>query len=541
MNASQLLVKCLENEGVEYIFGVPGEENVLFLDALKKSSSIRYINAADERGAAFMAAAYGRFTGKPAVVATTIGPGALNIPNGLAFASLAGIPLVAITWQTGLRINGKDGGYQYVDVVSVLKPVVKWQRVVSSPAQMTSVVREAFRVAQSPKCGPAHIELPEDVAADEVEGNTEPLQVVRNKKSIPDAKVLTRAADSLLNAIRPIVIAGFRTSDDVVSRALRSFVESTGIFVISTPMAQGVLPSSDPHSLFSFSSHQRGRLHQAIDRADTILTIGYSSLEYSPRLWNPQANKDIINIDTFPAKTHSHFDPKIELIGDITTTLGVLEKKLQKRGKWNFNPLRQAREELTNGEMSDASFPVKPQRLVRALRKVANNAIIVHDNGMHKLWMTRFFHPDKPNQVLVDNALGSMGSGIPQAIVAKLANPDKKVLANVGDGGLLMSLGEIATAISLKLPIVILVWRDDGYGMIRWHQEKKGLVPFGVSLTNPNYAELAESFGGVGFEVTKTSQLESTIKQALGGNKLSIIDCPVDYSENIKVFKGRQV
>jgi len=237
MNTSELLVKCLEKERVEYVFGVPGEENVLFLNALKESSSIRYINAVDERGAAFMAAAYGRFTGKPAVVATTIGPGALNIPNGLAFASLAGIPLVAITWQTGLRINGKDGGYQYVDVVSVLKPVVKWQRIVSSPTQMTSVVREAFRVAQSPKCGPAHIELPEDVAGDEVEDNTKPLQVVRNKKSMPDAKVLTRAAESLLKASQPLVLAGFRTSDDVVSRALRSFVGSTGIFVISTPMA----------------------------------------------------------------------------------------------------------------------------------------------------------------------------------------------------------------------------------------------------------------------------------------------------------------
>ena len=535
MNTSELLVKALENEGVDLIFGIPGEENVSFLEALRKSS-IRYITAADERGAAFMAVTYGRLTGKPGVVSTTLGPGALNIPNGLALATLAGVPLVALTWQRGCRASNKDHGFMYVNVIDVFRPLVKYQQVIFSPRDVATTIREGFAIAQRPNFGAVHIELPEDVSEEKITENISFHKPAAIAKPVPDLKGIEMAAEVISVAKNPLIIVGFNACNYEVTQVVRNFAESCGIHVITTPMAQGVLPANNPLSLFSFTSSHDDLLFDALQHVDVIISIGYNTLEFSPKFWNSGGEKTILHVSTTPAKLHANYNPRFELIGDIGESLSLLRQKLSGQQKWNSTVFLQLRRSLLENEVDSFSFPVKPQYLVETMRKTAKNALIVHDNGMHKLWVTRFFHPDSPQQIFVDNALASIGSGIPQGIAAQLLHPQKKVLVNTGEGGLLMCLGELATAVSQKLPLVILVWHDGKHGMIDWHQQKRSLASFGVSIASPDFVKLAESFGGIGYRITNAEDLEATLIQAFSNNKLTIIDCPVDYSENLKVF-----
>lgn len=538
-NASQLLVECLENEGVEYIFGIPGEEMVFFLDALRESS-IRFITTADERGASFMAAAYGRLTGRPGVVATTLGPGALNIPNGLAFATLSGFPMVALTWQSSLRTGYKDNGFQYVDTPAVFTPISKHTASVTTSVQIPEMIRNAFRIAQSPKCGACHIQMYEDVSEEEIGEHIKPLQKSIVSRFTVDALSLQKAVSAFSQSRRPMVLAGLRACSLEVSRTIQNFIENTGAYLITTPMAQGILPSDHAHSLFSFVNGSPEVVHDLIKEVDVVLSIGYDPLEYSPSFWNQKNTKVIIHIDEFSSPIHRLYVPDIELIGAIDYTLSQISQKL-KSNQYHVIPYLD-RGTLTTQDLDpgESSFPIRPEHLVSILRKEAPDARYVHDNGMHKLWMTRYFHPDRSNQVLVDNTLASMGSGISQAIVAKLLHPEDAVVVNIGDGGLLMSMGELATVAALNMPLIVLVWNDSGYGMIRWHQGKNNLDEFGVSLTNPDFVKIAESFGGVGLRIRDVSELESIIQTALQQKKLTIIDCPIDYSQNPYAFKSRE-
>lgn len=538
MNSSELLVQCLENEGVQYVFGIPGEENIHFLEALRKSS-IRFITTADERGAAFMAAGYGRLTGKPGVVATTIGPGALNILNGLGYAQLCGIPLIALTWQNGLIQNSKSNNYQYVDIMNVFKPVTKWQKSVVTGNEIPVAVRSAFKISTQPKYGAVHIEVPADIGREEVSENVVPIVSSLQAKLLPDMANVDLIIRYLRKAKRPLVIAGVRTAEDRISTQLREFINKHRIYTITTPMAQGVVSSESDYSLGSFNEQQRGVVHEVLDQADVVLTIGVDPLEYNPKLWSSQ-NIIHISIDSVSINICDGFNPQLEVVGDINDILGLIVDRMQKPIKFDNEAFRRLRKTLFKGDSLENSFPVSPEFLVNALKNANEDALFVHDNGMHKLWMTRYFHPNSPNQVIIDNGLATMGSGLPQAIVAKLIHPEKKVVANIGDGGFLMSMGELSTLASLKFPITIVIWRDNGYGMIKWHQEKHGLEPYGVTVHNPDYIKLAESFGGHGIKINSSSELVPALKKAEKENTFTLIDCPVDYSMNLEVFPAKE-
>lgn len=535
MNTSELIVKTLEHEGAEVIFGIPGEENVAFLDAIRQSN-ISYVNAADERGATFMAVAYGRLTGRPGIVSTTLGPGALNIPNGLAYATLAGIPLIALTWQKGCRTSNKDHGFMYVNVVDVVKPLVKYQQTIYSPKQVVNTIRQGYAIALTPNFGAVHIEVPEDVSEETVTEEITFHPPAHICASIPDQSGILAACELILQSKTPLVLVGFNASNSECAELVRLFCESTGIHCLTTPMAQGILPSDHPLSLFSLSSSHDDDVFTSLKTTDLVITIGYNTLEFSPKFWNNSRNAKIIHINSTRAKLHHHYNPNLELVGDITSLLLRLNQEVYKEERKNSAVFAQLRTILQINTTDSQSFPIKPQHLVDSIRKTAKDALIVHDNGIHKLWMTRFFHPDLPNQVLVDNALASMGSGLPQGIAAQLLHPNRKILINTGEGGLMMCLGEMSTAAANKLPLVILVWHDGNHGMIDWHQQKRGLQPFGISITSPDFVTLAESFGGVGYRVTSADMLEETLTTAFSNNRLTIIDCPVDYSENLKVF-----
>lgn len=534
MNVSELIVKVLENEGVDTIFGIPGEENVTFIEALYKSN-IRYIQTADERGAAFMAASYGRLKGKPGVVFTTLGPGALNIPNGVSFANMAGIPLIALTWQRGIIHSNKDNGFMYVDIKKVLKPIVKYQRTISSPKYVVSTIQKSFLIAKTPSAGACHIEIPEDIGKQKVIGNTilkKPVVIKSQKVNVQD---VISAADIISHSKNPLILVGFNASNNKVSQLIREFAQKTGIHVITTPMAQGMLPSNHPLSLYSLIHSCDTQLKKYLNSVDTIISIGYNPIEFSPRFFNNDKLKNIIHINSVSVKIHPNYTPQIEIIGQINETLELLIARIDKKETSSLI-LSELKEKLVKKRNPDYTYPINPEHLVNILKKVSSNGIIVHDNGMHKLWVTKFFRPDNPNQILLDNALASMGSGVPNGIATKLMYPQKDVIVNTGEGGLLMCLGEISTAISLNIAIVILVWRDGGYGMINWHQQANNLHSFGVSVKSPDFVKFIESFGGVGYRINNAKELEGVLVQALNNNKLTIIDCPVDYSENIKVF-----
>ncbi|MHB8362366.1 MAG: acetolactate synthase large subunit [Patescibacteria group bacterium] len=537
MNVSELIVKVLENEGVDTIFGIPGEENVTFIEALYKSH-IRYVQTADERGAAFMAASYGRLKGKPGVVFTTLGPGALNIPNGVSFANMAGIPLIALTWQRGIIQSNKDNGFMYVDIKKVLKSMVKYQRTISSSKNVISTIQKSFLIAGTPRAGSCHIEIPEDIGKQKVTNEIKLKKPVVLKSQKVNVQDILEAVKIISSSKNPIILVGFSASNDKVAQLIRKFAQKAGIHVITTPMAQGMLPSNHSLSLYSLIHSCDTLLQKYLNEVDTIISIGYNPIEFSPRFFNNDKLKNIIHINSVNAKVHPNYTPQIEIIGKINEILELLIARVNKR-EISSIILSELKEKLIETRNPDYAYPIKPEYLVNMLKKVSNNAIIVHDNGMHKLWVTKFFRPDNPNQIILDNALASMGSGVPNGIVTKLMYPKKDVIVNTGEGGLLMCLGEISTAISLNTAIVILVWRDGGYGMINWHQQANNLHSFGVSVKSPDFVKFIESFGGVGYRINNAEELEGVLSKALNNNKLTIIDCPVDYSENIKVFNKK--
>lgn len=532
MNTSSLLIKCLENEGVEYIFGVPGEEMIHFLDALRLSS-IKFIVTADERGASFMAATYGRLKGKPGVVAATLGPGALNILNGLGYAHLSGFPVIALTWQSSLMEGAKSNGFQFVDIVSVLKPVCKSSHLITSPAAVPSIVRNAVNIAMSHKQGVSHIQIYEDVSSKECE-EYDPLNSTVNCASYCSSETLTDAASMIKEANHPVILAGIRSLNDKVCTRLQDFSITTNIQIVTTPMAQGLLPDSSPLCMNSYTNGVVDEVHSSLELADLFITVGYDAVEYNPKFWNNK-KRDIVNIDFISPTQSSSFDPNRSLIGDISNTLEQLGKLL-KAGNYENKPLlaKPVYKESENRSTNDSK--INPRQLIEILRAHSKDTLFTHDNGMHKLWMTKFFHPAHANQVLIDNTLAAMGSGIPNGIVTALLNKDKRVVVNIGDGGLLMCLGELGTANTLSIPLTILIWNDGSYGMIKWHQAKNGFQPFGTALPSIDYGALAQSFGGVGFEVNNAAQLQEALVFSSSNTKLTLIDCKIDYSDNLSEF-----
>ena len=532
MKAAELFAKQLEEEGVEYIFGLPGEENLALLEALR-ISNIKMIVTRHEQAAAFMAATYGRLTGKAGVALSTLGPGATNLVTGVAHAQLTGAPLVTISGQKAIKENWQ-AKFQLVDIVSLMAPITKKAFSIIDPGTIPTRLRMSFKLAEDERPGAVHIELPEDVAAMKTEA---PVQKrFESRRASPDHKAIEQAAQMINEAKQPLFIISSGANRKDVSKKLTGFIESSGLYAVHTQMGKGVLSDESPYSLFATGMHREDYVNCGINAADLIITVGYNVVEYPPYVWNKKLDKKIINIDFSPADLDKYFNPDLEVVGDILHTLEALTGKIKKRDFPIFKKTRELVESKIT-EKPENNFPLKPAEIVHTIRKALSPSdIITLDNGIYKLWFSRMYMAYGRNTIILDNALATMGAGFPAGIAAKMVNPDKKVVAVVGDGGFMMNSQEIETALRYKIPIVVVIIRDDAYGFIKWKQKNMKLQDFAMDLGNPDFKKYAESYGAIGLKVTEAGQFENTLKEALSLNKLVIIDVPVDYSDNYEVF-----
>lgn len=533
MKASDLLIRCLENEGVEYIFGVPGEEILDILDSLL-GSRITFIPTRHEQGAAFMADAWGRLTGKAGVCLATLGPGATNLVTGIADANLDRAPLVAITGQASRDRIHKES-HQYIDIVENFRPITKWNTRVETGSVIPEVVRKAFKLAQLEKPGACHLEVPEDVAEEAVEGT--PLSTERPRRPSPDRLSLRTAARLIEEAAFPLIFAGNGVIRGKASKELRVFSARHGIPVVHTFMAKGCVPYDDELSLLSAGLQARDYISCGFDEADLIIAIGYDPVEYAPKFWNPDRKKRIVHIDFTQAEVDSFYQPAVEVVADVREALELLNGLVKgEKDASSFRALRRwILDQLEEGAF-DEGFPLKPQRILHDLRAVMGREdILVSDVGAHKLWIARVFPAYEPNTVLISNGYAAMGFALPAAIAAKLVHPGRKVVAVSGDGGFLMNCQELETACRLGLSLVNVIFRDDGYGVVRWKQLNRFGRESGVSFGNPDFAKLAEAFGARGYRVEAASELRPILEEALTYPGPSVVDVPVDYTENVKL------
>lgn len=532
MNTAELLVRCLENEDVEYIFGVPGEENLQFLQALKHSS-IQFITTRHEQGAAFMADVYGRLTGKAGVCLSTLGPGATNLMTGVADATLDRAPLVAITGQVGTdRMHIES--HQYLDLVAMFAPVTKWNAQIVRPSITPEIVRKAFKLAQTEKPGAVHIDLPENIAAMEAFGN--PLRRDSQEKTYASLHSIQQAAVAISQATNPMIMVGNGAIRDKASEAVTEFATQLNIPVANTFMGKGVIPYTHPLAMWTFGLQQRDYITCALERADLVIAVGYDLVEYSPKRWNPEGKLPILHINPNQAEIDSSYIPRVEVIGDISDSLYEILKRVNRQGRPEPISLK-LREEITadyEQYADDFGFPIKPQKLIYDLRQVlAADDVVISDVGAHKMWMARNYHCLRPNTCLISNGFAAMGIAIPGAIAAKLVHPSRKVVAVTGDGGFMMNFQELETALRVGAAFVTVIFNDGGYGLIEWKQINHYGESSYVHFTNPDFVKLAESMGLKGYRIESTEDFAPTLKKALEDDVPAIIDCPVDYRENI--------
>ncbi|MDA0674198.1 MAG: acetolactate synthase large subunit [Cyanobacteria bacterium] len=532
MDTAELLVRCLENEGVEYIFGVPGEENLQVLQALKKSS-IQFITTRHEQGAAFMADVYGRLTGKAGVCLSTLGPGATNLITGVADAQLDRAPLVAITGQVGTdRMHIES--HQYLDLVAMFAPVTKWNAQIVRPSITPEIVRKAFKLAQTEKPGAVHIDLPENIAAMAVEGK--PLRRDGQEKSYASIQSIQQAAIAISQATNPMILVGNGAIRARASDALTQFATHLNLPVANTFMGKGVLPYTHPLALWTFGLQQRDFISCGLERADLLIAVGYDLVEFSPKKWNPDGDIPILHINATPAEIDSSYIPRVEVVGDIADSLAEILKRVDRQGRPEPINLK-LREEIRADYQryaDDDGFPVKPQKIIYDLRQVMGpEDIVLSDVGAHKMWIARNYHCDRPNTCLISNGFAAMGIAIPGAIAAKLVSPSQRVVAVTGDGGFMMNCQELETARRLGTAFVTLIFNDGGYGLIEWKQQNYYGESAFVHFTNPDFVKLAESMGLKGYRVETAEDLVPTLKEALDQTVPTVIDCPVDYRENI--------
>jgi acetolactate synthase I/II/III large subunit len=531
-----LIVECLENEGVKYVFGIPGEENIRLTDAFN-DSSIRFILVRHEQGASFMADIYGRLTGKAGVCAATLGPGAINLLLGVADAQTDSVPLVAISAQAGLNRLYKES-HQVVDLVAMHKPATKWADTVLTPAAVPEMVRKAFKVAQTERPGAVYLAVPEDVEAMSAPLEAKPLAVNVVRDDAPSPSQIARATQVLSVARNPIILAGHGAARNHAQEALLRFSEKLRIPVATTFHGKGVFPDSHPHALGAMGFMRHDYVNFGFDQADVIVAVGYDLQEFPPARMNPSADKKIIHIQRYPAEVDAHYNVAVGIESSIPAALDALADAVSPRN--NIHPdtykIRAlVQEELEQGR-ADSSFPVKPQRLVADTRAALGaDDIVLVDTGALKMWMARLYPTYKPNTCLISNGLSTMAFSLPGAIAAKLACPDRKVLAVMGDGAFLMNSQEIETALREKIPLVVLIWVDGNYGLIKWKMELELGRSSHIAFTNPDFVKYAESFGAKGYLIQAADELLPTLRTALADNTVSIVACPVDYSENIKL------
>ncbi len=533
MNTAELLVRCLENEGVEYVFGLPGEENLHLLQALK-NSSIRFITTRHEQGAAFMADVYGRLTGKAGVCLSTLGPGATNLMTGVADANLDCAPLVAITGQVGTdRMHIES--HQYLDLVAMFSPVTRWSKQIVRPSNTAEIVRRAFKLAQTEKPGAVHIDLPENIAAMAAIGS--PLPTDSREKVYASFQSIERAATAISQAKNPIILVGNGAIRGRASAALTEFATQLNIPVANTFMGKGVIPYKHPLALWSVGLQQRDYINCGFDNSDLVIAVGYDLIEYSPKRWNPNGDTPIIHIAQTPAEVDSSYIPLAEVVGEISDSLSEILRRADRSSQSEPYALHLRQEILADYEehAKDDGFPIKPQKLIYDLRQVmAAEDIVISDVGAHKMWMARHYHCDQPNTCIISNGFAAMGIAIPGAVAAKLVYPERKVVAVTGDGGFMMNSQELETALRINAPFVTIIFNDGGYGLIEWKQQNQFGESNFVHFSNPDFVKLAESMGLKGYRIASALDFVPTLKEALSQNVPAVIDCPIDYRENLR-------
>lgn len=536
MNTAQLLVRALEHEGVTHIFGIPGEENLDFLEALR-TSSIELVLTRHEQAAGFMAATYGRLTGKVGVCLSTLGPGATNLVTAAAYAQLGAMPLLMITGQKPIK-KSKQGHFQIIDVVEMMRPITKMAKQITSGAQVAGLVREAVKTAEEERPGAVHLELPEDIAAEEV---TETFLFPRDKvrRPVPDEKAIHLAVRRLEKARHPLILVGAGANRKQVRNMLIAFLEKTRIPYFDTQMGKGLDGSVHDLHIGTAALSAGDYLHCALDKADLILNIGHDVIEKPPFLMR-DGGPDVIHLNFSPAKVDSVYFPQLEVVGDISNALWQLTQATTPQEHWDFSyfhRVKVAAEAQMREKTTDPAFPLLPQRLVADTRSVMpEDSIVCLDNGMYKLWFARQYPCYGHNTLLLDNALATMGAGLPSAMAAKIVHPDKPVIAVCGDGGFMMNSQELETAVRLGLHLTVVVLRDNGYGMIRWKQEGLEMPDYGLGFGNPDFVAYAQSYGAQGHRVTDAESYATILQHTLRTPGVHLIDVPVDYSENVRVL-----
>lgn len=532
MKAAELFVRCLEAEGVEYVFGIPGEENLALMDALL-DSPIRFVTTRHEQGAAFMADVYGRLTGRAGVCLSTLGPGATNLLTGIADANMDHAPLVAIAGQADTNRLHKES-HQVLDLQNIFAPVTKYSSRLLTPNTVPEVVRKAFKLAQTEKTGACFIEFPENLA--DMELDAAPLRAQQPTMPEPAADRVRAAARLISEAERPIILAGNGVVRARAWRQLADFAARLNMPVANTFMAKGVVPFKHPSALGSVGLQAHDYVNTGFDRADVIVCVGYDLVEYHPRLWHPTRDRKIIHIDTTPAEVDAHYIVEVGVVGDIGHGLARIAELATPQQGFPLRPLREALIADMDKHKDDTAFPLKPQKIIWDLRTAMDlEDIALCDVGAHKMWMARMFRCEHPNTCIISNGFASMGIAVPGAIGAHLACPQRRVVAVTGDAGFLMNSQELETAVRLKIPMVVLIWNDGGYGLIEWKQMAQYGRAAYVHFSNPDFVKYAESFGAKGYRVSHGSELMPILRQALADEGVNVIDCPVDYAENLKL------
>jgi acetolactate synthase-1/2/3 large subunit len=532
IKASDLLVRALENEGVEYVFGIPGEENLDLLESLR-TSQIELIVTRHEQAAGFMAATIGRLSGKVGVCLATLGPGATNFVTAAAYAQLGAMPMLMITGQKPIK-KSKQARFQIIDVVEMMRPVTKYARQIVHGANIPSAVREAIRLAEEERPGAVHLELPEDIAEEEVSDpflfDPEPA-----RRPAAEDKAVARAVRMIEEAQHPLLLVGAGANRKRTSNMLQRFVELTDIPFICTQMGKGVIDERHPRYMGTAALSDNDSVHDAIAAADLVINVGHDVIEKPPFFMTPDGFR-VLHISFASASVDAIYFPQLEVVGDIANAIWQINESIRIQDHWDFSTFRAVQrkvEEHTTEKSDDSSFPLVPQRLVADVRKaMPDDGIICLDNGMYKIWFARNYEAHEPNTILLDNALATMGAGLPSAIGASFVHPDRKILAICGDGGFMMNSQELETAVRTKRNVTTLVLRDDAYGMIRWKQEDAHFTDWGLEFGNPDFVAYAESYGANGHRVEKADELLPLLRRCLDAGGVNLIEVPVDYAEN---------
>ncbi len=533
MKASELFVKCLENENVERIYGIPGEENIDVMDALL-DSKIQFVTTRHEQGAAFMADVYGRLTGRAGVCLATLGPGATNLITGAADANMDLAPIVAIAGQGSTKRLHKES-HQILDPVNLFDPISKYSTQIREGEIIPEIVRKAFKVAQTEKPGCSFIDLPENIAGEEVE-DKEPLLVQSPITPTPPESMMDEAAKIISNARFPMVMAGNGVIRADAEEQLVSFAEKLNIPVATTFMAKGAIPFSHNLSLGAVGLQASDYISCGFNRADVVICVGYDIVEYHPHLWHKDKDIKIIHINALPAEVDEHYIVEVGVIGDLGEALDGIAERADAKDEYLAASLRQTIVDEMAAHADDTGFPIKPQKILWDLRQALNpEDVVISDVGAHKMWMARMYQEEVSNTCIISNGFASMGIAVPGALAAKFVFPERTVVAVTGDAGFMMNSQEIETALRHGLAFVILIWTDSEYGLIKWHQLRRFGRASNITFNNPDFVKYAESFGAKGYRVESAGDLLPTLKKAIADNTVVIVDCPVDYSENMKL------